>query len=99
MANPAPATPDASRNVRNLGQRRCSEVAFTQCRSVEQPTDLCRRRFTARSGEDRSAGRAGMDGVEPRPLLAAAAPFATTARDNRKLTKLDADDKGITALQ
>src|SRR5664279_1301804 len=65
----------------------------TQSRRVKRQADLSRRRLTARSGEDRSTGRAGMDGVEPKPLLAVAVPFAATARDIHKIATPAGNDK------
>ena len=57
---------------RNLGQRIRSApvVARTGCRTMKQKASPAARRFTARTSEDRSANRAGMDGVPfPKPVM------------------------------
>ena len=50
--------------VRNLGQRtRGATVVAPGIHSVKQRASPAADRFTARTGEDRSTGRAGKDGV------------------------------------
>ncbi len=80
MANPRPPL----RAARNLGQRspRRHRSSRRDNRSVKRMASPAARRFTARTVEDHSAGRAGMDGVEtPGPSCSRDRGWSAAARD------------------